>query len=524
MMAVRTVVVSGIVAVAMVVVAVVLVAGLVLDRSEEDAEADAEGVVRGECRDDQADPPQQVHALILGREGRDQDLVLAEEGCRERERREPEAAEHREQADQPEAGHLEQAAELADVELAGEAVHDRTGGQEEQRLEERVGEDVVRGAEGGADAKPEEHVSQLGDRGVRPDALHVVLRHADRRGEQGGQSADPGHGGQGIGIDDEEREHAGDQVHARSDHGRGVDERRDRRGAFHRVRQPDVERQLRALAERAEHEQPGNRLRGPFAARRGGLDRLPEGGVLDRAVALPGQEERKREAQVADAVDDEGLLRGGHRLGLREVVADEQVAREADAFPAEVEHHEVAAHDEAAHREEEDADGAEEARVALADVRLHVLARVERDERAEAGHEEHPEDRQPVDVQVDVRGEPVEATAVAPGPADPVEQVDDDRRLADHALQAQDGGERPAERGDGQRRRQLGADLHPAAEQAEHAAEQGQQQRQAGPAELRGGLRIERASGKDRRQHRGCGDHDSASSFHASALRVSLRR
>ena len=47
---------------------------------------------------------------------------------------------------------------------------------------------------------------------------------------------------------------AGDHVDAGGDHGGGVDERGDGRGAFHGVGQPDVERKLRALAGGAEEQ------------------------------------------------------------------------------------------------------------------------------------------------------------------------------------------------------------------------------------------------------------------------------
>ena len=43
-------------------------------------------------------------------------------------------------------------------------MHDCASGQEEQRLEERVREDVVASAEGGADAETEEHIAQLRNR------------------------------------------------------------------------------------------------------------------------------------------------------------------------------------------------------------------------------------------------------------------------------------------------------------------------------------------------------------------------
>ena len=51
---------------------------------------------------------------------------------------------------------------------------------------------------------------------------------------------------------------AADQVHACRHHRRGMDEGGHGRGAFHRVRQPRVERELRAFADRAaEYEEHG---------------------------------------------------------------------------------------------------------------------------------------------------------------------------------------------------------------------------------------------------------------------------
>jgi hypothetical protein len=51
-----------------------------------------------------------------------------------------------------------------------------------------------------------------------------------------------------VGREHEDEREAAEQVDARGDHRGRVDERRDRRGARHRVREPHVERDLRALA------------------------------------------------------------------------------------------------------------------------------------------------------------------------------------------------------------------------------------------------------------------------------------
>ena len=53
----------------------------------------------------------------------------------------------------------------------------------------------------------------------------------------------------------EDRMRPGHQVDAGGDHRRGVDQGGNRRRTFHRVRQPDVQRELRALADRAREEQ-----------------------------------------------------------------------------------------------------------------------------------------------------------------------------------------------------------------------------------------------------------------------------
>ena len=47
---------------------------------------------------------------------------------------------------------------------------------------------------------------------------------------------------------------------------------------------------------------------------------------IERAERGPDQEHAQGEAEIADAVDQKGLLAGGGRLGLLEPEADQQVA------------------------------------------------------------------------------------------------------------------------------------------------------------------------------------------------------
>ena len=132
-----------------------------------------------------------------------------------------------------------------------------------------------------------------------------------------------------VGRGDEQRRAAGDHVDAGRDHRGRVDQRADRRGAFHRVGQPDVQRELGTLAAGTQHQQQADR-QWPRRRRRNRpascQPRLPQHArstrrrarvvEVERAVGGPDQEHPQGEAEVADAVDQERLLAGRGRLGL----------------------------------------------------------------------------------------------------------------------------------------------------------------------------------------------------------------
>ena len=151
-----------------------------------------------------------------------------------------------------------QAAHDAHVLFARERVDDRAGREEEQGLEEGVGDQMEDGGGVGCDSAAEEHVAELRDGRVGEDALDVVLHDSDRSGENCSECADDGDDAEGVGRPVEEGMAAGDHVDAGRDHGRGVDEGGDGGGAFHCVGEPDVERDLRGLAGGSDYEQQGD--------------------------------------------------------------------------------------------------------------------------------------------------------------------------------------------------------------------------------------------------------------------------
>ena len=60
---------------------------------------------------------------------------------------------------------------------------------------------------------------------------------------------------------------------------------------------------------------------------------------VERVKSAEEQEHAEHETKVTDAIDDKGFLAGIRRGFSEKVKADEQVAREADAFPADKEKH-----------------------------------------------------------------------------------------------------------------------------------------------------------------------------------------
>ncbi len=316
------------------------IAGFKVLGADKHSEEDAERVVRREPCGEQQDPADGGHARRRERLG--EDHVLGVEPGRERESGEVQAADEHADADDPPALHFHDARQLAKVELAREAVHDRAAAEEEQGLKESVCDDVERGPGAGHDAQPGEHVPELADRRVGHDPLDIELGHADRRCEQGSERADPGHDWQGVLVEYEERVGSRDEEDASGDHRGGVDQGRDGRGAFHRVGQPYEEGQLGRLAERADHQQHRDGLddqrdfRKMPGLERGevGLGFLEDGRVLDRAEVNEGEHDPECEPEVADAVDDERFLGRGHRGGLFVEVPDQQVRAQPDALPA----------------------------------------------------------------------------------------------------------------------------------------------------------------------------------------------
>jgi len=176
-------------------------------------------------------------------------------------------------------------------------------------------------------------------------------------------------------------------IDARRHHGGRVDEGGDRSGALHGVGQPDIERNLRALADGADEEEQCGRRDHPSAD----FEVVCTLEDLRELHATEGEENRQQaeeKAEVADAVDDEGLLARVTRRLLGDVVADQQVRAEPDPLPADEHHCVGVAQHQHQHEGGEQIHVGEEAEVAL--VAMHVAGSVNVDQEADTcDHENH---------------------------------------------------------------------------------------------------------------------------------------
>src|SRR5882724_1010739 len=155
--------------------------------------------------------------------------------------------------------------------------------EEQKGFEEGVGHEVKNSGGESADAESEEHVAELADGGIGENFLDVGLDEGHGGGKDCGCGSYDGHDVHGDRRKLVDGVHAHNHVDAGSDHGGGVNEGADGRGAFHGVGEPDVERDLGGLAHGADEKQKSDggqdgRAEAQGVRVYGGFERLEDSG------------------------------------------------------------------------------------------------------------------------------------------------------------------------------------------------------------------------------------------------------
>ena len=173
--------------------------------------------------------------------------------------------------------------------------------------------------------------------------------------------------------------------------------------AFHRVGQPHVQRELRRLAHGANEEHETNQREHAGSGRRYGRCLSEDFVVVQRPEDIPRQQETDQEANVADAVRQEGFDGGrGCRLTL-EPEPNQEVRAETDGFPEDEQDQQVVRHHEHDHREDEQRQIGEEP--PKAGIVVHVSNGINVDHERNARHHEQHDEREGVHAQRNVQRE-----------------------------------------------------------------------------------------------------------------------
>ncbi len=196
------------------------------------------------------------------------------------------------------------------------------------------------------------------------------MRHRNRRGKDRRECADERHDRHGLRVEADEREHAHDRVHTRRHHRRGMDHRADGSRAFHRVRQPDVQRELRGFADGSDEEQQTDQACSRKPRKPLGTDAsvcryffgedLTERKCPGRGIKISNAQQHEH---IADACGHECLDRCIARRWFCVPETDQQVRAQAHDLPADEEGQQVIRENEHIHAKGEQAEEGKEPRI-----------------------------------------------------------------------------------------------------------------------------------------------------------------
>ena len=295
-----------------------------------------------------------------------------------------------------------------------------TCGQEQQGFKESVGHHMEHRHGIGRRTQSHSHVAQLRQGGIRNHTFDVVLNHAQETHKQGSNRTDYHDDRQGSAAHLINRRHTRYHEQTSGNHGCGVNQCRNRGRTFHRIRQPDVQRELCRFTHRTDkQEQTSYGNQRPFHTGEqlnGGrlnIRQISEYILIAQAAAEIGkhQTDTEQKAEVADTVNQKGFQVGKSRARTFEIETDQEIRHQAHSFPAEEELDEVVAHNQHQHAESKQRNIAEEALVADFFI-VHITDGIDMYHQRYAGNHDHHHRRHRIDQEAD--GE-IQAAHCQPG-------------------------------------------------------------------------------------------------------------
>ena len=295
-----------------------------------------------------------------------------------------------------------------------------TCGQEQQGFKESVGHHMEHRHGIGRRTQSHSHVAQLRQGGIRNHTFDVVLNHAQETHKQGSNRTDYHDDRQGSAAHLINRRHTRYHEQTGGNHGCGVNQCRNRGRTFHRIRQPNVQRELRRFTHRTDkQEQTGYGNQRPFHtgeqldSGRLNIRQISEYILIAQAAAEIGkhQADTEQKSEVTDTVDQKGFQVGKNRARTFEIETDQEIRHQAHSLPAEEELDEVVAHNQHQHAESKQRNIAEEALVADFFI-VHIADGVDMHHQRHAGDHDHHHRRHRIDQEAD--GE-IQAAHCQPG-------------------------------------------------------------------------------------------------------------
>ena len=208
----------------------------------------------------------------------------------------------------------------------------------------------------GGSPQSHSHVAQLRQSGIGHHAFDIVLNNPQKTHEQGRDGANDQDEVQGRVTELKQRRHASNHKDAGSHHRCRMNQSRNRRGALHRVWQPDMQGELGRFAHGADKQADANHGdQHPLSSWKPKLGQLTGFGkhfaVIQRAGIRHDEADAQNKAKVTHSIDQECLHIGEDGRRLVEPEANQQIRHQTHSFPAEEQLKQVITHDQHEHGE-----------------------------------------------------------------------------------------------------------------------------------------------------------------------------